>query len=689
MLEFALHSPASLTYGFCALAFIAFLVHVSLGWRGGIKATVLVATLAASVIWATLNVAFALTENATLWRAQAGFDALRVGGWLLFLGLVLAGQRDRLRWAGALLALLPALALWWTPPAPSDAFTLGASRAPFALLLGLSVAGLVLSEQVFRRSREHARWSVKLLCIGLGASFVFDLYLYADALLFGRIEPDVWAARGFAQALVIPFIALATARNREWTIDIALSRGVVFQSTAFLASGIYLLIIAAAGYYVRYFGGSWGKTFQVGFIFAAVLLLGWLFSSGTLRSKLRVFINKNFFSYRYDYREEWLRFTNVLSTREPNVSLAQRAVQALADLVESPAGALWLLGGEDAYVQEARWNFPRIDAAEGAQGALPGFLQHTGWVVNLQEYRAAPSRYPGLQIPAWLDALPAAWLIVPIVAQEELIGFVVLATPRAAVDVNWEVRDLLKTAARQAGSFLAQLRASEALLEARKFEAFNKMTAFVVHDLKNLLAQLSLMLRNAERHRHNPRFQEDMLATVRHVSERMNRLLQQLAGAGGEESVRPVNLGRLAERVAQAQAGLSVEDPSSQVMTLGHEHRLERVIGHLVQNAADATREGGEVRIRVFAHEERAVLEVSDTGCGMSEDFMRQRLFRPFETTKAGGMGIGAFEAAQYVKQIGGSIQAESRPGSGTRITVALPLHRDEAPREQHDRAAA
>jgi hypothetical protein len=690
--DIGLGDPAVLSYGFCALAFFAFLVHLALGWRGGIKASVLVATVAASVVWATLNVAFALTEAAALWRAQAFFDSLRLGGWLLFLGLVLGGRRESLRLAAAL-ALLPVLALWWLPAAPSDEFVAAVSRVPFGLLLGVSVAGLVLSEQVFRRARAHARWAVKPLCIGLGASFVFDLYLYADALLFGRIEPDAWAARGFAQALVIPFIVLATARNREWTIDIALSRGVVFQSTAFLASGIYLLAIAAAGYYVRYFGGSWGRTFQVGFVFAALLLLGWLFSSGTLRSKLRVFINKNFFSYRYDYRQEWLRFTSVLSTREPNVSVAQRAVHALADLVESPAGALWLLGGEECYVQEARWNFPRVDAAERAQAALPDFLQRTGWVVNLQEYRDAPARYPGLQVPEWLGALPAAWLIVPIAAQDELIGFVVLATPRAAVDVNWEVRDLLKTAARQAGSFLAQLRASEALLEARKFEAFNKMTAFVVHDLKNLVAQLSLLLSNAERHRHNPRFQEDMLATVQHVSERMNRLLLQLStGARGEEGARPVDLSRLAERVARAKAaepaGVPVEG-AQQVMAVAHEHRLERVVGHLVQNAIDATREGGGVRVRVSAQEALAVLEVSDTGCGMSEQFVRERLFRPFETTKAGGMGIGAFETAQYVKEIGGSIQVESRPGTGTRVTLALPLHRGEALRAQPERAAA
>ena len=689
--DLVLPDPAVLTYGLCTLAFLALVVQLAFGWRGGSKATVLVAAVAMTAAWAALNVAFALTHAASFWRAQALLDALRVAAWIVFLALILGGGRRTLVWCAALLAL-PAVAVS-LPPLGPEADGLRGPRAPLGVLLGVTVAGLVLVEQVFRRAREHARWSIKPLCLGLGGIFVFDLYLYADALLFGRVDPDVWAARGFAHALVIPFLAIATVRNRDWTINIAVSRGVVFQSAAFLATGVYLLTIAAAGYYVRYFGGTWGKAVQIGFIFAAVLVLGWLFSSGTLRSKLRVFINKNFFSYRYDYREEWLRFANMLFRRDRSVSAAERSVEALANLVESPGGALWLLDDDGKYVQEARWNFPGVQNAEPADGALARFMRGTGWVVNLAEHAEDPSRYPDLAVPQWVKELPSAWLVVPIIAQDELIGFGVLVTPRTAVDINWEVRDLLKTAARQAGSFLAQLRASEALIEARKFEAFNKMSAFVVHDLKNLVAQLSLLLKNAERHAQNPRFQHDMLSTVRHVSERMNRLLLQLsAGARGEESVRPVNLARLAERVAEAKATqhshLSINAPDA-VITLGHEIRLERVIGHLTQNAIDATREQGEVRIRVFSEAQRAIVEVEDTGCGMSEEFLREQLFRPFQTTKPTGMGIGCFESAQLAKEMGGSIQADSRPGAGTVIRLVLPLHAEEQRDEQKARALA
>ena len=678
MLELVLRDPAVLAYALAALAFAAFALQLRLGWRGGVKATVLLCTVALSALWAGLNVAHTLSDIAELWRAQALADVLRLAGWLLFLSLVLGGFAAR--WA------VPALLV---AAVASAAFPF-ASRLQLGLMLGISVAGLVLTEQVFRRAQEGVRWSLKPLCLGLGGAFAFDLYLYADAVLFGRLDADIWAARGFVHALAIPFIAVATARNKEWTINIALSRGVVFHSTAFLACGIYLLAVAAAGYYVRYFGGTWGKTFQVGFIFAALLVLGWLFASGAVRSKLRVFINKNFFSYRYDYRAEWLRFTRLLSARHADVTPAQRSIEALANLVESPGGALWLYDGESAFRPAARWNAPANDAVEPANGGLASFLRSTGWVVDLGEYRRAAGRYAGLELPGWVAAEPSSWLVVPIVAQEELIGFVVLATPRAAIELNWEVRDLLKTAARQAGGFLAQVQASEALLEARKFEAFNKMSAFVVHDLKNLVAQLSLLLDNAERHRQNPRFQSDMLSTVRHVTDRMNKLLAQLREERGEEHMRPIHLGRVLERIAAAKAArgsmeLETKDP---IVTLGFEQRCERVLGHLVENAIDATREGGSIRLAAFAQSGNAVVEIADTGCGMSEEFLKRRFLRPFQTTKANGMGIGAYEAAQYAKEMGGSIEAESRPGAGTRIRIVLPLHAQPAYQEVEATAA-
>ena len=319
---------------------------------------------------------------------------------------------------------------------------------------------------------------------------------------------------------------------------------------------------------------------------------------------------------------------------------------------------------------------PAVEAVEPVDGSLARFLSRTNWVVSLPERAANPAQYPDLDPPAWLAALSSPWLVIPLSSGAGLLGFVVLGTPRAPIEVNWEVRDLLKTASRQAASYLGQIHATEALLEARKFDAFNRMSAFVVHDLKNLVAQLSLMLENAERHRDNPEFQRDMLTTVEHVVGRMNGLMLQLrTGTTPVDKPRQIDLEPLVRRVCAAKSSPTapIRLDLSAVQAIGHEDRLEHVIGHLVQNALDATAAGGDVAVRIARQERYASVEVSDTGTGMNAEFVRERLFKPFETTKSAGMGIGVYESAQYVKSLGGEIQVDSTPTVGTKVLVLLP----------------
>ena len=137
--------------------------------------------------------------------------------------------------------------------------------------------------------------------------------------------------------LLFRLIAVSAARNPQWSVGITVSRRILFYSAALFGAAAYLLAMAAAGYYLRFFGGSWGTVMQVSFLFGAVVLLLAVLFSGTLRSWLRVFISKHFFSYNYDYREEWLHFTRTLS--ESGHGLGERVIQALAQLVESPGGS--------------------------------------------------------------------------------------------------------------------------------------------------------------------------------------------------------------------------------------------------------------------------------------------------------------------------------------------------------------
>ncbi len=683
---------ASWSYGLAAVGYAVFAIRLAMGWRRSARATLLIAATVATALWSASTIAaYFWTAPSTTLAANA-FDALRYAAWFAFAAYLLKGHVTGPpgaaaaappipRWAAALVAAgLVASLVLSAGYAPSQWAPAQVRIFEYALRLGLAIFGLILVEQLLRRALPHARWGVKPLCVGLAGVFAFDIFFYSEAMLFGMLDPNIFVARGIANAMVIPFIAIATARNTGWTLELHMSRGVVFHTTSVLVSGVFLIAVAVGGYFVRYFGGGWGEALQIELLFAALLLGMMVASSGSFRSKLRVFISKHFFSYRYDYRQEWLRFTRTLSAESSVQKVQERCIEAIANLVESPAGALWLRREDGKFRPASRWNMPPIDAAavEAAGGPLVVFLERTGWIINLREFESDPARYPELTIPAWLASVRDAWLIVPLVSGTELLGFSVLASPRVAIDVNWEVLDLLKTASRQAASYLGQIEATEALLEARKFDAFNRMSAFVVHDLKNLVAQLSLMLRNAERHKDNPEFQRDMLATVEHVVGRMNHLMLQLRiGTTPLEKPRLVDLGDVVQRVCVAKAapGASIDvDLTPGVCTIGHDERLQHVIGHLVQNALDATANGGAVSVRLRRDDRFATIDVSDTGVGMTPDFVRDRLFKPFQTTKAAGMGIGVYESWQYLSGLGGEMLIDSTPNVGTRVRVLLPL---------------
>jgi putative PEP-CTERM system histidine kinase len=682
MSENTFATAAAWSYGCALLGYVVFGVRVWFGSSAGLRARLLIIAMMATALWAAVCIAFGMQPTAQLAVAASAADALRLGAWFLFLWHLLTGHetlfyRLPANSRNAIIAVaIMLVASVLLGPGSVEAFPVWGARGGFLLNLSSAIFGLILVEQVYRRIQPNARWAIKPLIVGLAGVFGLELLFYADALLFGRLDPDIWLSRGFANVIVIPFIGIATARNTGWTVDLHLSRSAVFHSSALLLSGAFLLLVSGAGYYIRFVGGDLGRALQVELLFAATLLVAFGISSGRFRSKLKVFVSKHFFSYRYDYREEWLRFTRTLATEGGGENLQVRTIIAMANLVESPAGSLWLHQEAKGFFQAARWNTPALDAVEATDGCLAGFLRRTGWVIDVSEYRSDPSRYPGLSLPDWLRTTPLSWLVSPLIVGVDLLGFVVLATPRTAINLDWEVRDLLKTATRQAASFLSHARATDALLEARKFDAFNRMSAFVVHDLKNLVAQLSLMLTNAKRHGNNPHFQADMLTTVGHVVERMNGLMLQLrTGSEPVESARHVDVLAVVRRVCASKSanGIQIELEAGAAVVVGHDDRLEHVIGHLLQNAIDATPLGGSIRIRVEAQDRFAVVAISDTGAGMTQEFVRERLFRPFQTTKESGMGIGVYESVQYVTKLGGSVDFDSQPGIGTTVRIRLP----------------
>ncbi|MES2715311.1 MAG: XrtA/PEP-CTERM system histidine kinase PrsK [Pseudomonadota bacterium] len=639
-----------------------------------------------TVAWGAASLADLVSTKLFTWHLALAFDQLRYACWAVFMLLLMRPMASQLTaWRARLWAVLPVLLLVLGLVCNAlvglqTGASLVAARVLVISQLVWAVLGLLLVEQVFRNQAEQNRWGAKPLCLGLGGLFLYDIYLFSQVLMFGGFDNDALTARSLVHAVAVPLLLMASSRSQRWLSKVQVSKTAAFYSASLLLIGVYLLFIAAVGYYVRFFGGTWGGALQVALLFAALVLLTVLVASGALRARLRVFLGKNFFSYRYDYRLEWLRFTAMLSSKSSPQEVGALVVRGLADMVECSAGALWFKAlGDDQFVQSAVMNLPEMQVREPTDSLFSRFMAEREWIIDLHAARARRGTAEEAELlPGWLGEMPSAWLVVPLLVGDEMLGFVVLARPRTEVALDWEVRDLLKTAARQAAGFLAQMHATEALLEARKFDAFNRMSAFVVHDLKNIITQLSLMMKNAERHRDNPEFQQDMLLTVESSLDKMRQMMLQLregekpAGVASGVELAPI-LHRIEGAARQRGRQLTVQ-LDDRVATRGHEQRLERVIGHVVQNALDATPNSGRVWVRLAQAAGRVLVEVGDTGAGMSPEFIQHRLFRPFNSTKTSGMGIGSYESFQYIKELGGSIDVKSELGQGTVVTLLMPL---------------
>ena len=682
-----LTSIATISYTIAAAAHLFLAALLLTRWRSRSRPIVLPAACLVSALWG-LTLAYQATDSHSFSLGTDILEILRNAGWSIFLVLLLGLYRQgsspaisRISPAALALAVLYICCLVLVIYVHTD---LSFSSAPADLdflnnigSLAMAITGMILVEQLYRNTPAKQRWGIKFACLGIGGIFAYDFYLYSDALLLRHINPDIWAARGIINALVVPLVAMSAARNPQWSIGITVSRRILFYSAALFGAAVYLLTMAAAGYYFRFFGGSWGTVMQVTFLFGAVILLLAVLFSGTLRSWLRVFISKHFFSYNYDYREEWLRFTRTLS--EGGQGLEERAIQALAQLVESPGGALWVCRESGRCEPVAHWNINATGRLESVGSPFCQFMIQKEWVIDLEEYAKVPEKYSGIALPEWLRRLPRAWLVVPLIQHRKLFGFVVLAQPRSRVKLNWEVSDLLKVAGNQAASYLAQHEAANALMVARQFESFNRMSTFVVHDLKNLVSQLSLLLSNAEKHQNNPEFQRDMVETVYLSVQKMKRLLEKLSTADSPEKPAPLCIARLLQEAVKSKSIvepkpiLEIQDPSLEVCA--NSSRLERVMGHLIQNAIEATSRHGHVWVRLKRKNDFAMIEIKDTGHGMSQEFIREKLFRPFESTKSAGMGIGVFESREYVTELGGEMEVASSESDGTVFRIALPLH--------------
>ena len=692
------------------LAFLGLsILSVSALWRrtSSLSARWLSLAAAVTALWA-LNFVLSVIDPSRFayWMTPTG--TLKSAAWIGFLVAVLRPTwrlDDRLRSSfviasavGFIVSLQLALDL-----VGDTSNVLAGERSAVAALfhilrITVAVSGLVLIHNLYVNTDEGARGGVRLLAIGLAGMFIYDLNLHTLAFLLPPPSSDLYNIRGTVFALTVPLLLIASREG--WAARMQVSRQVIFHTLSFSMIGIYLIAMALLAYGLRLFGGDWGRLFQVTFLFATVILGAIILFSPRFRAALRLQIAKNFFAYKYDYRVEWLRFIATVSrtptgsgagsaTSDNAAALNTRVIQAVCAVLDSPAGLLFV-PDDDTLVPLAEWQTRNLHTeALAMTSPLVQFLVQRQRIINFDELRAGAADYGTISMPGWIAVNPRIWLAVPLIHLDAMVGVLVIERSLAPRGLNWEDFDLLRTLGRQAASYIAESSTQMALDDAAKVDEFNRRFAFIMHDIKNLVSQLSLVARNAERHADNPEFRADMVKTLQSSVGKMNDMLARLSqrpGSRGAPDWKPVAVAALVEQVVavkrHAHPPLTLAVVADESIygqrVVGDPVQIEQLFLHLVQNAIDASGPGAPIRVEIDryadADGDRAVFRIEDHGIGMSPRFIRNELFQPFRSTKPNGFGIGAYEAREIARSHGGRLEVASREGEGTVFTITLPL---------------
>ena len=613
-------------------------------------------------------------------------ESMRNLGWLAFLFQMVRSARAQPRTLTALYMVLvlvlvaqPVINVWHTANYANPGFEALGFSTILLLRMIFVVGALVLANNLYSVADAQTRASLRLPLTALAAMWLYDLNLYTVGYLAGSLPSDLVALRGVMMLFAVPFFALAANRPGGWKLT--LSRKVAYRSLSLFAILGYLATMIAVAQMVRAMGGSLASSAQMLLVLGMSLAALVLLPSDRFRAWFKVKATKHFFQHRYDYRAEWIRFTETIGRPgDGTAPFHERVIKAAADISDSPAGLLLTPNDSGRLQLQARFNWPTADVpAHTCTAGTIGYFQSAGRIVELDELRAGrDTETDPRAIPEWVLGESNAWAIVPLVHFDRLAGLVILSRPLVDRRLDWEDLDLLRLVGRQLASYLAEARSQEALREADQFDEFNRRMAFVMHDIKNLVSQLSLVARNAERHADNPEFRADMIATLQSSVGKMNTLIRRLTGYARStgEGLRAIDAGRVVRAVvADKAARHPVRTGNVQrLMLMADAAQLEQVLSHLVQNAADASAPDSPVFVNLIREGLSGIIEIVDHGSGMSAEFVRARLFKPFISSKVDGFGIGAYEARLLVEAMNGRIEVESREGEGSRFAVYLPL---------------
>ncbi|MFZ8198487.1 XrtA/PEP-CTERM system histidine kinase PrsK [Alteromonas portus] len=678
---------SDLGYGLNSLAHLALLLLLLTVRKPGVAKHLLVLATAATLLWSTSLITSFFGPISLRWLLSV--DVIKQLAWLLFLAACIQTNFSNiaavLKRPITLIIVAPALIALFTP------YLLAINPAwSFLVLIVLSLEVLVLLEVVYRQAGRE-QWAFKPLIIYLGATNLFEFVTYANATMVNQVEIGYIAARGYIYFLLMPLLVISIRRIHHWGIDIFISRDVVLHSSLLLVAGGYLFVMAVVGYAINYMGGNWGATVQIILVMMSFALLATVFLSNAFRTKIKVFITKHFFANQFDYRVEWVKLTQWLTrTGDTSSDVFHAGLTGMLNAIQYDSGKLFKVTS-NGYECVAEASPISESAEKGSDSAtctiletLAQYSDKNGWIIDTDAYLVKPFDYEGLKLDR--NALKE-WgyqLFVPFLKDGGLWGFAVLASgDKEKISLNWEVKDYLTAVSEQVGTYMQHHEAAQVVAENAQFAAFNRMSAFVLHDLKNVLAQVDLILANAQQHKHNPEFIDDTFETLEHTKSRMEKMLKQLTDKKAvEEGVNAeLLLSDIAKDVVSKRcSGLS---PLPKVHVLNESpvvvdrEKVANVFYHLISNAQQATDDDGEVEVVITANSDNntQLIMIEDTGVGMDKTFIETRLFKPFDTTKGNaGMGIGAYDAKTYIESIGGKLTVQSEPGRGSCFTLYFPI---------------
>jgi putative PEP-CTERM system histidine kinase len=676
---------ADIGYGLNAAGYVVLLLLLLTTRQSGVAKQLLIMALVSTVLW-SLSFVTSLWGELTAGKLYLA-DTGKQMAWLFFLASCVSSEFNTIWQVLKRPQTLAILAVPLAVLAAPYIFLLDVSW--FALLQTvLTLEILILLELVYRQAGDQ-QWTFKPLVLFLGAAQLYEFVLYANAIMVSEIDQRFVNARGFVYLLLAPFLVLAVRRIKHWGINIFVSRDVVLHSTLLLVTGVYLLVMSLAGYAVSFMGGKWSTTIQVIMYSGSIVLLVALFLSNQIRTKIKIFITKHFFANQYDYRLEWVRLTKILSAPITDIhNMHQHALTAFMSSIKYDQGMLLRIKS-NRYDVLAQNNAETLSAEqERLLWKLIDYCEKTQWVLDLHQFKFRPYDYPGFPLSKDEVSIFRHQLVVPLIQNDTVTGLVLLnAIEKESVTLDWEVKDYLTAVTEQVATYLFHHEAAKSLAENAQFAAFNRMSAFVLHDLKNVLAQIDLILANAQQHKHNPEFIDDTFETLEHTQSRMRKMLQQLTEKNTEEKTERVlvSLSQLIPSVVDDRCQTLKPIPSvetkSECELLIEKEKVMNVLYHLINNAQQATADDGKVCVSIALSDNSDTLNVviSDTGEGMSETFIQQRLFTPFDTTKGNaGMGIGVYDARNYMDSIGGKFDVSSEVGVGTHFTLTFPIsHKD------------